>query len=38
MWWLYSFVNIFVKNSVVLSLLPLICNHGSLTVKVHQKK
>ena len=26
-----------ISNSVVLSLLPLLCNHGNLTLKLHQK-
>ena len=27
----------YLSNSVVLSLLPLLCNHGNLTLKLHQK-
>ena len=28
----------YLSNGVVLSLLPLLCNHGNLTLKLHQKK
>ena len=28
----------YLSNIVVLSLLPLLCNHGNLTLKLHQKK
>ena len=27
----------YLSNSMVLSLLPLLCNHGSLTLNLHQK-
>ena len=27
----------YLPNSVVLSLLPLLCNHGNFTLKLHQK-
>ena len=37
-----QFLNIYLisikSNSVVLSLLPLLCNRGNLTLKLHQKK
>ena len=33
-----QFCEEYLSNSVVLSLLSLICNHGNLTLKLHQKK
>ena len=34
----YNFVYNIYLNSVVLNLLPLLCNHGNLTLKLNQKK
>ena len=44
--WFIIFLNVmalqfckwYLSNSAVLSLLPLLCNHGNLTRKLHQKK
>ena len=33
-----QFCKQYLSNSVVLSLLSLLCNHGNLTLKLHQKK
>ena len=38
MWWLCSFVNDHKLNNMVLILLPLLCNHDNLIIKLHQTK